>query len=111
MYKNYEAALAAHMRHELDPQTLEYLKVYFEVISEPAENIYVLDDWCYDEDENYDLVIYHDPKKITRKELFQQYSEKDLHGFTKLTHGDLIDCHGHILSANEIREIFWNMGN
>lgn len=111
MFKNYKEAKKAWENGDLSIQTLYNLELYFQAVSESAENIYVLDNWCIDEDDNCDLVTYHDPVKITRKEIYQRFSEKDLHGLTELTHGDLIDCHGHILSKEEIREIFWDMGN
>lgn len=108
---NLKEAEEACKNGKLTIQDLDSLEIYFRVITEPAEDVYALDDWCYDEDEDGALVVYHHPEKITRKEVFQRYSERHLHGFTDLTHGDLIDCYGHILSKDEIREIFWNMGN
>lgn len=111
MFNNIAEAEKAVKNGELDIKDFDSLKVYFQAVEEPAEDVYALDDWCIDEDENCDLITYHDPVKITRKEVFQRYSERDLHGFTDLTHCDIIDCHGHILTENEIREIFWNMGN
>jgi hypothetical protein len=111
MYNNIKEAKKAHVKGELKAEALFNLELYFQAVSKPAEDIYVLDDWCYDEDDNADLVTFHSPEKITRKEIYQRFSEKDLHGFTDLAHSDLIDCHGHILSDDEIREIFWNMGN
>ena len=111
MYKNIEEANIAYKNGEITIQDLDSLKLYFKAVTEPAEDIYVIDDWCWDEDDNCDLVTFHSPEKITRKEIFQKYCERDLHGFTDLTHCDIIDCRGHILSDDEIREIFWNMGN
>lgn len=111
MYNNINEARIAHEKGELTIQDLYNFELYLQAVSEPAEDIYVLDDWCIDEDDNCDLVTFHSPEKITRKEIFRRYCEKDLHGFTDLAHCDIIDCNGHILSDNEIREIFWNMGN
>lgn len=111
MYQNITEAKLAHENGELSTKAFYNLELYFQAVSQPAEDIYVLDDWCIDEDENCDLVTYHDPVKISRKEIYQKYSEKDLRGFTDFAHSDLIDCNGHILTKKEIREIFWNMGN
>lgn len=111
MYKSINEAYEDVLSGKLAIANFDSLKVYFQAVKEPAEDVLVLDDWCYDEDEDLCLMVYHHPTKITRKEVYQRFSERDLHGLTELTHGDLIDCHGHILSEDEIREIFWNMGN
>lgn len=111
MFNNLKEAKKAWENKNISTKVFYSLEVYFKAVDVPAEDVYALDDWCIDEDENCDLVTYHDPVKISRKEIYQKYSEKDLHGFTDLTHGDLIDCNGHILTKEEIRQIFWDMGN
>lgn len=107
MYKNYKEALTAHLKGELSPQDLDSLEVYFRVISEPAEDVYCIDEWYYDEDEDYDLIVSHNPVAVNQKDLFRNYSVKYLTG----KHIDVINCEGHCLTKEEIQEIFWDMGN
>lgn len=108
MFKNVEEAQRAYKNGEITIQDLDSLQeVYFKVISEPAEDTFAVDNWYYDEDEDYDLIVVHDATAVTRKDLFRNYSLEDLTD----PYCDVIDHKGHCLTKEELREIFENMGN
>lgn len=106
MFNNVNEAKKAYKNGEITIQDLDSLEVYFKVV-DPAEDIYVVDNWHYDEDEDYDLIVVHDAVPVTRKNLFRNYSLEDLTD----PHCDVIDHKGHCLTKEEIQEIFWDMGN
>ena len=107
MYKNIKEAETAYKNGVIAIQDLDSLEVYFQAVIEPNENTYCVDNWYYDEDDNYDLVVVHEPIPVTRRDLFRNYSLKDLTD----PFCDVIDCKGHCLTKEDLQEIFWNMGN
>ena len=108
MYKNIKEAEEAYKNGEITIQDLDSLEeVYFKVVAEPAEDIYVIDDWSYDEDEECNLIVIHDPIAVSKKDLYRNYSLKNLTN----SFCDVINCEGHCLTKEEIQEIFWDMGN
>ena len=108
MFKNIEEARIAYKKGEISIQDLDSLKeVYFKVVNVPAENTFAVDNWYYDEDEDYDLIVVHNALPVSQKDLFRNYSLKDLTD----PNCDVINCEGHCLTKKELQEIFWNMGN
>lgn len=107
MFNNIKEAELAYKNGEITIQDLDSFEVYFKVISEPAEDMYCVDEWYYDEDEDYDLIVSHNPVAVTRKDLFKNYLLETLID----PHCDVIDHKGHCLTKEELQEIFWDMGN
>lgn len=108
MYKNIEEAKIAYKNGEITIQDLDSLvEVYFKTVAVPAEDTFAVDNWYYDEDEDYDLIVVHNAMAVTRKDLFRNYSLEDLVD----PNCDVINCVGHCLTKEELQEIFWDMGN
>ena len=108
MYNNVEEARRAYKNGEITIQDLDSLvEVYFKTVSIPAEDTFAIDNWYYDEDEDYDLIVVHNAEAVTRKDLFKNYTLEDLTD----PNCDVIDYKGHCLAEEELREIFENMGN
>lgn len=108
MFKTLKDAELAYKKGEITIQDLDSLtEVYFKVVDTPAEDTFAVDNWYYDEDEDYDLIVVHNAKAVTRKDLFRNYSLEDLTD----PYCDVIDHKGHYLTKKELQEIFWDMGN
>lgn len=108
MFNNIKEAELAYKNGEITIQDLDSLtEVYFKVVNTPAEDMYAVDNWYYDEDDNYDLIVIHEAVPVTRKDLFRNYSLEDLVD----PNCDVINCVGHCLTKEELQEIFWDMGN
>lgn len=107
MYKNINDVKNAMKNGEVSGKQYQALTQYFNAVEEAAEDIYVIDDWSYDEDEECNLIVIHDPVAVSKKDLFRNYSLKNLTN----SFCDVINCVGHCLTKEEIQEIFWDMGN
>lgn len=111
MYNNITDVQNAMKNGEVSGKTYWALTQYFDAVKEAAEDVLVMHVYFWDEDDQCNLVDMSFNKILTKKDLFLKYSKKDLKGWTDLTHNDLIDCNGHILTKEDIMEIFWNWGN
>lgn len=111
MYNSITEVKKAYENKEISSKQYWAFTQYFDAVKVPSEDVLVMHEYFWDEDDYTNLVDMSTNSTITKKELFLKFSKKDLKGWTLLTHNDLIDCNGHILSKENIMEIFWNWGN